>query len=210
MYIPKYFREEDKALIEQLIREFGFAILVSVQNGLPIAAHIPLELSENEQGDWILLGHVAKGNVLWKTLEHRQGVLAIFSGPHAYVSPSWYNHKNVPTWNYQAVHLYGKAQILDGKSAKAALNKLMSRYEHLHAEYPMAMEEIPADLLKADLAGLVAFEIKVERIEAVSKLSQNRDAESYQSVANHLKASDAYDSKRIGEEMEKRGLKSNK
>ena len=204
MYIPKHYEEKDWLEIEQLIREFGFAVVVNVQNQLPVATHIPLELSKNETEDWVLTGHVSKANPQWKSFEANPHVLAIFMGPHAYVSPTWYSHKNVPTWNYRAVHVYGVVRILEGEELRIALSRLMDRYEKLHAEQPMKMEEIPANILEKDLSGLVAFEIKIERVEAASKLSQNRDAESYQGVIDHLKISEAYDSKQIAEEMEKR------
>jgi len=204
MYIPKYYEEKDWNEIEQLIKEHGFATLISIKNNEAVASHIPLELSKNETGELILNGHISRANPIWKGFETGQNILAIFMGPHAYVSPSWYNHRNVPTWNYKAVHVYGKARILKDDELRAALSKMMDRYEHLHAEHPMKMEETPDDLLQKDINGLVAFEIKIDRMEAASKLSQNRDAESYQSVIDHLKASDAYDSKQIAEEMEKR------
>ena len=204
MYIPKYYEEKDWNEIAQLIKVHGFATLISIKNQEPVAAHIPLELSKSEAGEWILAGHVSRANPIWKSFEGGQNVLAIFMGPHAYVSPSWYNHRNVPTWNYKAVHVYGKARILNSDELKAALSKMMDRYENLHAEKPMKMEDAPADMLQKDINGLVAFEIKIDRIEAASKLSQNRDAESYQSVIDHLKISEAYDSKQIAEEMGKR------
>ena len=204
MYIPKFYEEKDWNEIEQLIREFGFATLVGVKDGLPVASHIPLELSKNESGDWVLVGHVSRANSLAKEFGNGNDMLVIFMGPHAYVSPSWYNHKNVPTWNYKAVHVYGKPFVMEGEKRRAALSKMMDKYENLHAEHPAKMEEFAEEELQKDLNGLVAFEIKIERVEAASKLSQNRDAESYQSVIDHLKISDAYDSKRIAEEMEKR------
>jgi len=204
MYIPKHYEEQEWNEIEQLIREFGFALLVNINNNVPIATHLPLELAQNETGEWILLGHVSKANPQWKSFEADKDVLAVFTGPHAYVSPTWYNHKNVPTWNYRAVHVYGKVRILAGEEIIAGLRNMMARYEHLHAKQPMKMEDLPQQLLQKDLNGLVAFEIKIERFEAAGKLSQNRDAESYQSVIEHLKRSDAYHSKRIAEEMVKR------
>jgi len=203
MYIPKHYEEKNWSEIEQLIRENGFAILINVQNHLPVATHIPLELSKNEAGDWVLMGHISKANPQWKSFATDPNVLAVFMGPHTYVSPSWYSHKNVPTWNYKAVHVYGQVRVIE-EELKAGLNKMMERYEHLHAQHPIKMEDIPAHTLEKDYRGIVAFEIKIERFEAASKLSQNRDAESYQSVIDHLKTSDAYDSKQIAEEMEKR------
>ena len=202
MYTPKHFKQEDKAEIEKLVREYPFATLVTVNAGSPLATHIPLELVIDTTGDWLLHGHIARANPQWKTFESSE-VLAIFTGPHTYVSPSWYNHRNVPTWNYQAVHLYGKATLVEGEKLEAMLQQLMKRYEEAHAEKPQSYHEIPERTLQTDLRGVVGFEIKVERIEATSKLSQNRDAESYQSVIDHLKNMDVYDAKRVAEEMEK-------
>jgi len=204
MYIPKHFKEEDKAEIEKLIREFGFATLISVKDNLPWATHLPLELVTDESGNWSLYGHISRANPQWKNFETANDVLAIFMGPHTYVSPSWYNHRNVPTWNYKAVHIYGKARLVQGEELETMLQKLMKRYETAHAEKPQGYEEIPLNVLDKDLRGVVGFEIKVERIEAASKLSQNRDAESYQGVIDNLKKSNSYDSKAIAEEMEKR------
>jgi len=203
MYIPKHFKEEDKTEIEKLIREFGFATLVSVKDNLPWATHIPLELVVDETGSWFLHGHISRANPQWKNFETLEDVLAIFMGPHSYISPSWYNHKNVPTWNYKAAHLYGKATIVEGEKLEAMLCNLMKRYETTHAEKPQGYEEIPVNILQKDLHGLVGFEIKVDRIEAASTLSQNRDAESHQSVIDNLKKMNSYYSKRIAEEMEK-------
>lgn len=204
MYIPKQYEEKDIAEAEALVREFSFATLTSVVNGLPWATHIPLELVKNDNGDWLLHGHIARPNPQWRTLQDNPDVLAIFMGPHTYVSPSWYNHRNVPTWNYKAVHLYGKATIVEGEALIEMLRKLMARYENAHAKKPDTYDDIPADMLKHDLRGLVGLEIKVERIEAVSKLSQGRDSESYNSIVDHLKDMDAYDAKRIAKEVEKR------
>lgn len=203
MYIPKHFKEEDKNEIEKLIREFGFATLVSIEDNLPWATHIPLELVTDESGNWVLHGHVSRANPQWKNFEAANDVLAIFMGPHTYVSPSWYNHRNVPTWNYKAVHVYGKARLVEGEELENMLRNLMKRYETAHAEKPQGYDEIPVHTLEKDLRGVVGFEIKVERVEATSKLSQNRDAESYQNVMDELKKSDAYDSKRIADEMQK-------
>lgn len=202
MYIPPQYKEEDKVEIEKLVREFGFATLVSVKDNVPWATHIPLELVKDEMGEWRLHGHIARANPQWKNFESQPEVLCIFLGPHSYVSPSWYNHKNVPTWNYRAVHLYGKVQIVEGEKLEAMLKNLMQRYETAHAEKPQGYDEIPEKTLAIDLRGVVGFEIKVERIEAVRKLSQNRDAESKASVIEHLKKMEAYDAKRIAAEME--------
>lgn len=203
MYTPKHFEEKDLNEIEQLVREFGFGTLVTIKDGLPVATHTPMELEKAEAG-WVLHGHIARANQQWKSFENNSQVLAIFMGPHTYISPSWYNHKNVPTWNYKAAHLYGKIEIITGEKLLTNLGKLMARYEKAHAEKPLDINDVPENIMQGDLRALVGFEIKVERIEAASKLSQNRDAESYQSIIGNLEKLDAYDAERIAEEMKKR------
>jgi transcriptional regulator len=204
MYIPKHFDEKDLNAVEQIVRKFGFALLVSSRNGQPFATHIPLELEINSQGKWLLYGHIARANPQWRDFAENPDVMAVFLGPHSYVSPSWYNHKNVPTWNYQAVHLHGKVRILEGAELTGMLRKIMARYEKDHAQKPLSFDELPSDMLEKDMRGLVGFEIIIERIEAASKLSQNRDAESYQGVIDNLKTLNAYDAIEIAAEMEKR------
>lgn len=204
MYIPKPYEEKDTAEIEALVREFGFATIISSNKGIPVATHLPVELEVMADGQWLLHAHLAKANPQWKMFEGTEEVLVIFMGPHTYVSPSWYNHKNVPTWNYRAVHVYGTVRLVEGAEVEKSLQALMKRYETAHAQQPISYEEIPAKILETDLRGLVGIEVKVSRIEAVAKLSQNRDKESYQSVIDHLKQMSAYDAARIAEEMEKR------
>ena len=208
MYIPKHYEEKDMLEIAELVREFGFATLVSTIDGLPWATHIPLELIIDSSGTWKLQGHMARANPQWRKFTTQPDVLAIFMGPHSYVSPSWYDQKNVPTWNYRAVHLYGKASILEGDALIGMLRGLMTRYESAHAERPISFDEVPQNIMDMDLRGLVGLEIRVEKIEAASKLSQNRNEASYTGIIDHLKKMDAYDSKRIAEEMER--LKINK
>jgi transcriptional regulator len=203
MYIPKHYEEKDIQEVAALIREFGFATLVSTIDGFPWATHIPLELVIDTSGKWQLYGHIARANPQWRNFEGQPDVLAIFMGPHSYISPSWYDHRNVPTWNYKAVHVYGKAKILEGEALTDMLRALMARYESAHAQNPHSFDELPQDILDKDLRGLVGLEITVDKIEATSKLSQNRNEASYTGIMDHLKKMDAYDSKRIAEEMEK-------
>jgi transcriptional regulator len=210
MYIPKHFEEHDLHEVAALIREFSFATLVSIVDSLPWATHIPLQLEIDEEGQWKLHGHIARANPQWRNFENKPDVLAIFMGPHSYISPSWYDQKNVPTWNYRAVHTYGKVNIIEGETLSDMLRKLMHRYETAHVEKPLAFDEIPKDVLEKDLRGLVGFEIVIDKLEAVSKLSQNRNEASYSNVINELKKLDAYDAKRIAEEMERKTPKTPK
>ena len=207
MYIPLQYSETDKTEIEKLIREYGFAILVSNKDTIPTATHIPLQLDTSHADGWILNGHVARANPQWKTFESNPTVLAIFSGPDAYISPSWYTEKNVPTWNYRAVHVYGKVTLVGEEELEIQLRQLMLHYENKHAEKPQEYSEIPPKTLAVDLRGVVGFKIMVERVEAVRKLSQNRDAESHQNIIVELNKSGSTNAKRIADDMHKLNTK---
>lgn len=124
MYIPRRYEEKDVETVHAFIRENSFAILVSVMDGLPMATHIPLLLEKDGEGRDILVGHISLGNEQKHTFVGDAKVLAIFPGPHAYVSPRWYTQINVPTWNYVAVHIYGTLTIMGGEKLRAALSRL--------------------------------------------------------------------------------------
>src|ERR1700743_1247781 len=184
MYIPKRYEEKDAEKVRAFIRENSFAILVSVLDGVPVATHIPLLLEKDERGRDVLVGHIARGNEQKRTFaatapEGAGGtavptggtkVLAIFPGPHAYVSPRWYTQMNVPTWNYISVHAYGTIKVIEGDALRAALSRLVDTYEHAMPT-PVHMEEIPERTLEADLRGIKGFQITVTEFQAAYKLS---------------------------------------
>src|SRR5258706_16236783 len=115
MYIPKAFNETDRDVLFDLIDEYAFATLVSFSSSEPTVSHIPLLVDRQGPGHERLLGHVARANKQWTEFAGERSVLAIFQGPHAYVSPAWYSeHPSVPTWNYAIVHVHGRARVLDG------------------------------------------------------------------------------------------------
>src|ERR1700761_5956667 len=146
MYIPRRYEEKDKTKIHEFIRANSFAILISIHNGRPIGTHIPLQLETNEQGQDSLVGHISLGNEQKYTLTDNAPVLAIFPGPHAYISPRWYTQLNVPTWNYLSVHVYGRIKLMEGEELRAALSRLIDAYEHSMPQ-PMHMEDIPEKTL---------------------------------------------------------------
>lgn len=113
MYVPKAFQETDRNTLFQFIRENSFALLISNgSNGIPVATHLPIELLPDTNGQFVLVGHLAKANPHWKLLIQDAPVLAVFSGIHSYISSSWYDHVNVPTWNYMSVHITGRPTLL--------------------------------------------------------------------------------------------------
>jgi transcriptional regulator len=203
MYIPRRYEEKDVETIRAFIRENSFAILISVQEGVPVGTHIPLLQEKDEQGRDILIGHISRGNDQKHSLVDGAKVLAIFPGPHAYVSPRWYTQINVPTWNYIAVHVYGTVRIIEGDALRAALSRLVDNFEQ-HLPRPVHIGEIPEKELNADLRGIVGFSILVEDIQAAYKLSQNRDEQSYHEVIRQLGEGDEA-AKAVAAEMQARG-----
>ena len=129
MYIPEYYKNENRPEIEAFLKANAFGILVNVIDGKPWATHVPLELVECPDGKRFLVAHISRENEQWKGLSPDEEVLAIFSGPHAYISSSWYDFEGVPTWNYSAVHVYGKPRILDESETIASLKALVDKYE---------------------------------------------------------------------------------
>jgi len=173
-YVPGHFRVEDAATLERFVAENGFATLVSTGPEGLWTSHVPLLIGRGSDGRVRLEGHMARANAHWESLESAAEVLAIFGGPHAYVSPSWYaHHPSVPTWNYAVVHARGKARIVEPEALPALLGRLTRKYEEGRPA-PWRMEDLPADFTPRLLAAIVGFEIAVERLEGKFKLSQNR------------------------------------
>jgi transcriptional regulator len=204
MYIPRRYEEKDTEKVHEFIRGNSFAILVSIQDGRPIGTHIPLQLEFDADGKAGLMGHISRGNEQKHTLTPGAKVLAIFPGPHAYISPRWYTEMKVPTWNYIAVHVYGTVRIVEGEELRAALSRLMDTYEH-PMPTPVHIGEIPEKELQADLRGIVGFRITIDEIQAAYKLSQNRDPQSYHQVIDHLSEGDET-ARAVAAEMQKRKL----
>lgn len=201
MYLPKQFEETDWPAVAAFVREFSFGLLVTTGPDGLTATHLPLELVEN--GDQrTLRGHLARANPQWKHFGARPA-LAVFSEPHAYVSSSWYNHINVPTWNYLAVHAYGPVRVVEGDELVEQMRQQVTRYE-ANRTNAFALEKFSEHELHQHLRGLVGFEITLEIIQAKAKLSQNRDDESYGSVVAHLRESEDSAVRRVAMEMEKR------
>jgi len=201
MYIPKYFKNEDAAEISQFIKENGFGLLVSQNVAKLTATHLPLMLDKAESGADILTGHISKANPQWKNFKQNEEVLAVFSGPHAYISSSWYDHENVPTWNYIAVHIYGKIRIIEAAALRKQLSKLVDKYE-TGMENPMRLENMSEDMVESQMRGIVGFEIEINDIQAVKKLSQNRNAENYQRIVNKLEQTEDANALEIARRMQ--------
>lgn len=201
MYIPDIFINENQEEIKDFLQKNSFGILVNQTNGKLWATHIPLELDTNENGKQVLYGHISKENPQWESFADNNKVLAIFSGPHSYISSSWYDHESVPTWNYIAVHIYGTIKIIEGEAVIESLKKLVDKYEK-NSENPVRVEDLSKKTIM-QTRGIVAFEIEINEIQAKHKLSQNRDEKNYDNIISELKKTENPQATAIANEMTK-------
>jgi len=203
-YVPKQFRREDRGTLERFIAAHAFGTLVSAGPAGLAVSHIPFLHERGEDGRSRLLGHVARANPHWQELEAAGEVLAIFEGPHGYVSPGWYaHHPSVPTWNYAVVHARGRARLLPANALAPLLDRLSRAYEDGRPS-PWRMESLPPDFAAKLLEAIVGFEIVVDRLDGKFKLSQNRQGDD---IANVAKALDAEDQQALASLMREHAVR---
>jgi transcriptional regulator len=203
MFVPANFGNTDVAEVHEFLVNNAFANLVSTVQGKLWATHIPLMLTEDRKA---LRGHMSKANPQWKYFNEVKDVMAIFNGPHSYVSSSWYNHENVPTWNYIAVHVYGTVRVIEGDELMDALKSLTDKYESKSVN-PVSVEKMNKDYLEKSVRGLVGFEMVIQEIKAAFKLSQNRDKENFHNIISALEERGEGHDMVIASEMKKRSTK---
>ncbi len=203
MYIHPLNNWEDEPEIVDFIQKNAFATLVSQMDGKPWATHLPFVLGKTTSGEAILSGHVAKANQQEKSILANDEVLVIFQGPHAYISSSWYDHENVPTWNYLAVHIYGKIRMIEGQELIDHLKSLTDIYEEGRPNR-VRVETMTESYFAGQLRALIGFEIKIEEVKASAKLSQNRDDLNYHHIVEKLEESQLPLEKEVASEMKKR------
>ncbi|NRG44292.1 FMN-binding negative transcriptional regulator [Bacillus sp. CRN 9] len=199
MYIPKYFKIDDEEVIYDFIEKNGFATVFSQHNGEPYATHLPLMLNESKNA---LFGHFARPNDQWKDIDDQQ-ILAVFQGPHCYISPTWYETtKAVPTWNYVSIHIYGKMEIVEDKKViYNSLNDLVNKYESIDSIYNL--DNVESSFIEGMSKGIVAFKLKITKIEAKAKLSQNHPVERQKLIIKHLEDTPQQDNIQIASLMKR-------
>jgi transcriptional regulator len=187
MYLPKHFREDDLTQLHSFMRQHPFALIVTNQNSIPVASHVPLILDDQQEPYGILLGHFARGNQQWQTFDGSQPALVVFQEPHAYISPTWYEEpaKSVPTWNYAVVHAYGTPRIIDNHEELIRLLATQSATFEAPIANPWSFEQDDAWIQKMAL-GVVGFSITISRLEGKFKLNQNRTIRDQERVASAL------------------------
>lgn len=189
MYIPQAFAETDLGVLHEFMRQHSFATVVTQQEGRPFASHLPLVVDGSVGEHGMLIGHLARNNPQWQDFASGAEVLVMFHGPHAYVSPSWYEASPmaVPTWNYTVVHAYGVARILPEEGLEKTLYQLVDDNEKLFS--PPWRLELTQAMRDGMLKAIVGFEIRLHRVEGKFKLSQNRSQQDRLNVIANLMSS---------------------
>ena len=206
MHLPSPFRVDDAAVVTAFMRQFDFSAIVTSSKGGLIASHVPVLVS-GEGATLRIAGHLARANDHWKEMDGRTESMAIFSGPHAYISPSWYVTPGpaVPTWNYAVVHAFGHPIARDDKVfLREVVEALTHRHESDRAQ-PWTTKQLPEEAYEKMLGAIVGFEMHVERCEAKFKLGQNRSPADRTSAAAGLQAEGAPTSTDLAEFMRRFG-----
>lgn len=199
IYTPGNFTVNDRNLLTQLMQENSFATLIVSNGDEPMIAHLPVLFDHATD---TLHAHVARANPLWRELTPNREVLFVFQGPHHYVSPACYSvHPSVPTWNYAVVHAHGTPTIVEEPaSVETMLRRLVEEYESA-SQTPWRME-LPDDYLQKMISAIVAFEVRITRLEGKFKLSQNRPRVDQPKVVAALRAAGGDDAARLATLME--------
>jgi transcriptional regulator len=205
MYNIPYFKASDEKEVIGFMHDHPFIILCGANTeGRPAATHIPV-LFEERDDKLFLLAHVMRKQSHTKAFEENSNVLAIFHGPHTYVSASWYQDKTTAsTWNYQAVHAHGVLRFLNGERLHDLLTRLTEKFEN-DPHSPSLVQKMDKEYVEKLMSAIIAFEIEITNVEHVFKLSQNRDEKSYENIIEHLSSQDA-DAKAIAETMKENVL----
>jgi transcriptional regulator len=200
MYVPAAFAETDLTRLYDFIQRHSFGLLTTLVDGLPFATHLPFLLDRDAGPKGRLTCHVARANPQWRQA-HGQTALAVFSGPHAYVSPTWYEAEPaVPTWNYVAVHAYGRLEVVeDAAGLREIVGRLVAVYE---ASMPSPWSMGGGTYVDRLLGQIVGLRLQVERLEGKWKLNQNHPAERREKVARALRRRGGEDALAIAAMME--------
>ena len=198
MYIGKHSQINDYEEIKQFIQHNNFATIVTSNDVKPIASHIPVMISEQDQ--LVITGHLAKQNELVQTIEHNAQVLVIFQGPDAYISSTWYGNRRRTVMDYQSIHVYGEGRLLNHDELVSDLKQLLNHYEG-HKDDGATWDHLSEDT--TEIHGIVGFQVKVNDIEAAYKLSQNRSKQEKVNIVKQLKASVNQKESKIAKEIEK-------
>ena len=191
MYLPPHFKEDRLPVLHEAIRHWPLATLITYGKEGMIASHLPLMIDPDAGASGTLFGHLARANPQWRSFDPTVEALAVFTGPEAYITPSWYATKRetgkvVPTWNYAAVHAYGPITFIDDADRLLSIVTRLTKTHESKRAVPWAVSDAPADFVRGQLKGIIGIELPIARLEGKWKMSQNRNAADRAGVAAGL------------------------
>lgn len=198
MYIPKLYKSEDYHLMKEIIKENAFALLISSVDKIR-ATHSMMMLNEDDHEQIYIETHISKANPQAKLLKNGDEVLCDFLGAHTYISSSWYDHVNVSTWNYEAVQIYGKVELMNHEELYNHLDKLTYKYESAQ-RCPIFVKDMGKEFVEKEMKGAFGLKIIPTEICIKQKLSQNRKENDFQNIISNLEQS-GENEKKIAEKM---------
>jgi transcriptional regulator len=204
MYSLPYFKENDKQVVLDFIHQHPFAFLAGcTPDNKPVATQVPVFIEELD-GKLFLTGHMMRQTDHHKAFEKNPEALVVFTGPHTYVSATWYdNPHQASTWNYMSVHVRGTLHFLDQEGLMNVLRKTTLHFENYQRSSTTVFDNLPTDYTSRLMKAIIAFEIEVKEIDNVFKLSQNRDEKSFHNIIDKLQQ-EGSDGAYIAEQMQKR------
>ncbi len=204
MYDLPYHKEQNEQIIKEFVEKYPFAFITGCDSeNKPIATQVPVFI-EHKNGRDVLRGHIMKDTDHHKAFLHNPNILAVFTGKHTYVSGTWYsNPYTASTWNYMSVHVKGSLRFVNNSELVDILRMTSLHFEGQNQDSTTVYDHLPSNFKKKAIEFIAGFEIEIEKIDTVFKLSQDRDAESYHNIIKKLKVQDE-DGRVIAEEMEKR------
>lgn len=207
MYCPNSFKENDPERIRALIKAYPLATVITRNGDDLVADHLPLMCETDSFGNQTLIGHVAKGNPIWKT-DPSQEILVIFHGSDAYISPNWYATKSetgkvVPTWNYAVVHIYGTLTAIESSEKMLEIITKLTDIQESNQLVPWRISDAPEDYTRSLLNAIVGIEISMLRVQGKWKTSQNQPVCNQQTVVAGLEKSGAHDAQAMSDIVKK-------
>lgn len=182
MYTESFYREESVTVLHDVMQQVGLVSLITMGRDGIDATHVPVIVDVDDGDKGTIHGHLFRGNTQWKNVNDQFPALVIFSGPEAYVSPSWYKTKEenpnvVPTWNYASIHAYGKIKFYEDSDRLLSMIAKLTEKHEAHRDQPWAVTDAPDEYIQKLLRGIVGFEIPIDRLEGKFKMSQNKTEE---------------------------------
>jgi transcriptional regulator len=210
LYNPRWFKEDNVEALQDEVNRLSFGTIITLTKSGMVASHVPMLVDRSRGELGTLFGHVARGNAQWRDSSPGGQGLAVFLGPDAYISPSWYKTKKetgevVPTWNYVAIHVRGPVSFFEETERIRGIVTKLTGHHEADSKKPWEVTDAPADYIDGELKQIVGFEMPIAKIEGKWKMSQNRPKSDREGVVTNLLERDRLRDEEVSREVQRRG-----